>query len=139
MPRRFQVSTMLKIPQIFYADRRSAGVLADAAVQNCAKAILHKVARDLRLRGDEHEIVSEPARRGCGCRVSLRTPSLMLDVTNMPVNRPVAVCFRTRRGRKDMAGGGDNDVPLAQLDNREEYDSLLGALRLAAGLNLEKP
>lgn len=113
--------------------------IADAAFENCAKAILHKVARDLRLRGDEHEIVSEPARRGCGCRVSLRTPSLMMDVTNMPVNRPVAVCFRTRRGRKDMSGGRDNDVPLEQIDNREAYDALLGGLRLTAGLNLEQP
>ncbi|WP_346777701.1 hypothetical protein [Paraburkholderia aromaticivorans] len=133
------MSIMLKIPKIFYADRRSAGALADAAVENCAKEILHKVARDLRLRRDEHEIVSEPARRGVGCRVSLRTPSLMVDVTNMPVNRPVSVCFRTRRGRKDMSGGRDNDVPLEQLDSREAYDTLLGGLRLTAGLDLEQP
>lgn len=129
---------MLKIPRIFYADRRSAGALADSAVQHCASAMLHKVARDLRLRGDQHEIVSEPARRGVGCRVSLRTPSLMIDVTNTPVDRPVAVCFRTRRGRMDMSGGRDNDVPLDQLGSREGYDALLGGLRLVAGLQLDK-
>jgi hypothetical protein len=129
---------MLKIPKVFYADRRSAGVSADAAITDQATRMLRRVARDLRLRSGEHEIVAEPARRGCGCRVTLRTPAVMLEVADSPSRQSVAVSFRSRRGRSDLSGGGDNAVPLEQLASRDGYDSLLGGLRLAAGLDAER-
>jgi hypothetical protein len=129
---------MLKIPKVFYADRRSAGVSADAAITDQATRMLRRVARDLRLRSGEHEIVAEPARRGRGCRVTLRTPAVMLEVADSPSRQSVAVSFRSRRGRSDLSGGGDNTVPLEQLASRDGYDSLLGGLRLAAGLDAER-
>lgn len=126
---------MLKIPKVFYADRRSAGVSADAAITDHAARILRRVARDLRLRAGEHEIVAESACHGRGCRVTLRTSAVMLEVADSPTRQSVAMSFRTRRGRSDLSGGGDNVVPLEQLSSREGYDSLLGGLRLAAGLD----
>ncbi|MBB5428765.1 hypothetical protein OKW33_006285 [Paraburkholderia atlantica] len=129
---------MLKIPKVFHADRRSAGAATDAAITHHATQMLRRVARDLRLRSGEHEIVTEPARRNRGCRVTLRTPALMLEVADSPTGRKVAVSFRTRRGRSDLSGGGDNAVSLEQLSSREGYDALLGGLRLAAGLDSER-
>jgi hypothetical protein len=129
---------MLKIPKVFYADRRSAGAAADAAVADHATRMLRRVARDLRLRAGEHEIVTEPARRGHGCRVTLRTPAVMLEVADSSTRQAVAVTFRTRRGRSDMSGGRDNAVAFEQLGSRDGYDSLLSGLRLAAGLDSDR-
>lgn len=129
---------MLKIPTVFYADRRSAGAATNAAITNHATRMLRRVAHDLRLRAGEHEIVSEPARRSRGCRVTLRTSAVMLEVAYSPSRQSVAVSFRTRRGRLDRSGGGDNAVALDQLASREGYDALLGGLRLAAGLDAER-
>ncbi|WP_429537998.1 hypothetical protein [Paraburkholderia youngii] len=103
-----------------------------------ATQMLRRVARDLRLRSGEHEIVTEPARRNRGCRVTLRTPALMLEVADSPTRHRVAVSFRTRRGRSDLSGGGDNAVSFEQLSSREGYDALLGGLRLAAGIDSER-
>jgi len=129
---------MLRVPKVFYADRRSSGAAADAAITDHATRMLRRVARDLRLRPQDHEIVSEPARRGRGCRVTLRTPAVMLEVADMPTRQMVAVSFRTRRGRSDMSGGGENAVPLDQLSSAEGYKVLLGGLRLAGGLDAEQ-
>ena len=129
---------MLKIPQVFYADRRSAGAATDAAITDHATRMLRRVARDLRLRSGEHEIVTEPARRGRGCHVTLRTPAVMVEVADSPTRQSVAMSFRTRRGRSDLSGGGDNVVPLEQLSSREGYDALLGGLRVAGGLDSER-
>jgi hypothetical protein len=129
---------MLKIPKVFYADRRSAGAATDAAITDHATRILRRVARDLRLRPGDHEIVCEPARRNRGCRVTLRTPALMLEVADSPTRQDVGVSFRTRRGRSDLSGGADNAVLLDQLSSREGYDALLGGLRLASGLDSER-
>jgi hypothetical protein len=129
---------MLKVPKVFYADRRSAGAAADAAITHHATRILSRVARDLRLRSGEHEIVAEPARRNRGCRITLHTSSVMLEVADTPTRQTVAVSFRTRRGRSDLSGGGDNAVALEQLTSREGYDALLTGLRLAAGLDGER-
>src|ERR1700760_2827584 len=105
---------MFKIPKAFHADRRSAGVAADAAITHYATQMLRRIARDLRLRSGEHEIVAEPAHRNRGCRITLRTPALMLEVADPPARQKVAVSFRTRRGRSDLSGGGDNAVSLDQ-------------------------
>ena len=129
---------MLKVPKVFYADRRSAGVASDAAVTNQATRMLRRVARDLRLRSGEHDIVAEPARRGRGCRVTLCTSAVMLEVADSPTRQSVAVSFRTSRGHSDLSGGADNTVALDQLSSREGYDSLLGGLRLAGGLDAER-
>lgn len=129
---------MLKIPKVFYADRRSAGAAVDSAITDQATRMLRRVARDLRLRSGEHEIVTEPARRGRGCRVTLRTPAVMLEIADSPTRQSVAMSFRTRSSRTDLSGGGDNAVPLEQLSSRDGYDSLLGGLRLAAGLDAER-
>ncbi|MGF6851127.1 hypothetical protein OKW29_000013 [Paraburkholderia sp. CI3] len=99
---------------------------------------MRRIARDLHLRSGEHEIVTEPARRNRGCRVTLRTPAVMLEVADTPTRQKVAVSFRTRRGRADLSGGGDNLVSLEQLSSREGYDALLGGLRLAGGLDIER-
>jgi hypothetical protein len=128
----------MKVPKVFFADRRSAGAAGNAAVAHHARSMLHRIARDLRLRAGQHEIVSEPPCRSRGNRVSLRTDSLMLEVTNTPVHRPVAVCFRTRRGRNDFGGGRDNDVDLNQLASGEGYDALLDGLRLTGGLDIKR-
>jgi hypothetical protein len=129
---------MLKVPNVFYADRRSAGAATDAAITDHATRMLRRVARDLRLRPSDHEIVTESARRNRGCRVTLRTPALMLEVADTPTRHKVAVSFRTRRGRSDLSGGADNAVGLDQLSSREGYDALLAGLRLAAGLDSER-
>ncbi|BCZ85500.1 hypothetical protein PTKU64_91750 (plasmid) [Paraburkholderia terrae] len=129
---------MFKVPKVFYADRRSAGAAADTAITHHATQMLRRVARDLRLRNGEHEIITEPARRGRGCRVTLRTPAVMLEVADTPTRQKVAVSFRTRRGHSDMSGGGDNAVALEQLSSRDGYDALLTGLRLAAGLDGER-
>jgi hypothetical protein len=126
---------MLKIPKVFQADRRSAGAATDANITDQATRILRRVARDLRLRADEHEIVSQPACRGQGCRVTLRTGSMMLEVADSSTRQSVSMSFRTRRGRSDLSGGGDNAVSLEQVSTRDGYDALIGDLRLAAGLD----
>ena len=129
---------MLKVPKVFYADRRGAGVASDAAITDQATRMLRRVARDLRLRPLDHEIVTEPARRGRGCRITLRTSAVMLEVADSPTRQTVAVSFRTRRGRSDLSGGADNAVRLDQLSSRDGYDALLGGLRLAGGLDVER-
>lgn len=129
---------MVKIRKVFYADRRGAGAASDAAITHHATHLLRRVARDLRLRASEHEIVAEPARRGRGCRVTVRTPAIMLEAADTPTRQKVALSFRTRRSRSDMSGGGDNAVSLDQLSSRDGYDTLLGGLRLAAGLDSER-
>jgi len=129
---------MLRVPKVFYADRRSSGAASDAAITDHATRMLRRVARDLRLRPHDHEIVTEPARRGRGCRLTLRTPAVMLEVADTPTRQMVAVSFRTRRGCSDMSGGGENAVPLDQLSSAEGYKVLLGGLRLAGGLDAEQ-
>ncbi|MBN3776599.1 hypothetical protein G3O06_03340 [Burkholderia sp. Ac-20345] len=126
---------MFKVPKVLYADRRAGGVASDAALTHHATRMLHRVARDLRLRAGEHEVVTEPAKAGRGCRVALRTNRMMLEVADSASRQHVAVSFRSRRGRRDLSGGGDNAVPLAQLDTDEGYQALLGGLRLVDGLD----
>lgn len=129
---------MSHIPKVFQADRRRAGVSADAVVTRHAKRILRRIAHDLRLRPIEHEIVEYPARQLYGCRVELQTPHLLLEVRNTPVSRAVSVSFRTRRGWDDMAGGRENVVPLDQIESPEGYAELLGELQLANGLDITR-
>lgn len=128
----------MKVPKIFYADRRSAGAVSDAALTHQASGLLRRVALDLRLPPAAHEIVTEPARRGRGCRVTLRTPSLLVEVADSPSRHAVAMSFRTRRGRSDLSGGGDNAVPLEQLATDDGYETLLGRLRLVSGLDQDR-
>lgn len=129
---------MFKVPKVLYADRRAAGVASDAALTHYATRMLRHVARDLRLRAGEHEVVAEPAKGGRGCRVMLRTCRMMLEVADSASRQHVAVSFRTRRGHRDLSGGGDNIVPLAQLDTDEGYHALLGGLRLVDGLDSDR-
>lgn len=124
--------------RVMHADRRSAGAERDARFTRRARGFLHRVAGDLRLRAGEHEIKAEPCRRGNGCRVSLNTDRLILEVTDSPSRGTVAMSFRTRRGRSDLSGGGDNSVSAEQLGTREGYESLISALRLANGLDSER-
>ncbi|THJ46732.1 hypothetical protein E9536_39500 [Burkholderia sp. LS-044] len=129
---------MFKVPKVLYADRRAAGGASDAALTHYATRMLRHVARDLRLRAGEHEVVAEPAKAGRGCRVTLRTCRMMLEVADSASRQHVAVSFRTRRGHRDLSGGGDNIVPLAQLDTDEGYQALLGGLRLVDGLDSDR-
>jgi hypothetical protein len=126
---------MLKIPKVFYADRRSASAAADVAVIDHTTRMLRRVASDFRLRAGEHEIVTEPARRGRACRVTLRTAAVILGVAVPSTLQAVAVTLRARRGRSDISGGRDNAVTLAQPGSRDGYNSLLSGLRLAAGVD----
>jgi len=129
---------MFKVPRVLHADRGAAGAAADAALTHHAKRMLHRVARDLRLRTGEHEVVAEPAKAGRGCRVTLRTGRMLLEIADTASRQRVAVSFRTRRGHHDLSGGGDNVVPLAQLDTDEGYQALLGGLRLVDGLDSDR-
>ncbi|MGF6870744.1 hypothetical protein [Paraburkholderia sp. MM5477-R1] len=123
----------MKLPKLFYADRRSAGAGATAALQQQASRVLRRVAQDLRLRS--HQIVVQPARRNFPGRVSLRTETLFVDVLEHPCQKPVALSFRTRRGRSDLTGGGENHVPLEQIETAGGYQSFLDGLRLAGGID----
>lgn len=129
---------MNHINRVLHADRHSAGAVRDANFTRRARGFLHRVAGDLRLRAGEHDINAEPARRGGGCRVTLNTERLIVELTDSPARQAVAMSFRTRRGRADLSGGGDNVVSAEQLGTREGYESLLGALRLANGLDSER-
>ncbi|WP_321936196.1 hypothetical protein [Paraburkholderia sp. J8-2] len=124
--------------KVFHASRGSAGAAREAGIKHHAQRFLRRVAGDLRLRTGEHEIVTEPAERGRGCRVTLRTTRLMLEVADAPERGSLAVSFRTRRGRKDLSGGGDNAVSQEQLASRDGYEAFLGALRLTNGLDSER-
>ncbi|CAB3804971.1 hypothetical protein LMG28688_06078 [Paraburkholderia caffeinitolerans] len=124
--------------KVFHASRGSAGAAREAGIKHHAQRFLRRVAGDLRLRTGEHEIVTEPAERGRGCRVTLRTTRLMLEVADAPERSSMAVSFRTRRGRKDLSGGGDNAVSQEQLASRAGYEAFLGALRLTNGLDSER-
>jgi hypothetical protein len=124
----------MKLPKLFYADRTSAGGAATAALQQQATRVLRRVAHDLRLRA--HEIVQEPARRDIPGRVSLRTETLFVDVLDRPCQTRVALSFRTRRGRSDLTGGGENYVPIEQIESTHGYQSFLDGLRLAGGINI---
>jgi hypothetical protein len=124
--------------KVFHASRGSAGVAREAGITHHAQRFLRRVAGDLRLRSDDHEIVSEAAERGHGCRITLRTSRLMLEVADTPERSTVSVSFRTRRNRKDLSGGGDNAVSQEQLASHEGYEAFLGALRLTNGLESER-
>ncbi|WP_408181965.1 hypothetical protein [Paraburkholderia dipogonis] len=43
--------------------------------------------------------------------------------------------FRTRRGRSDLTGGGENYVPIEQIESVHGYQSFLEGLRLAGGID----
>ena len=133
MSRLFFEASIMKFPKLFYADRRSAGAGASAALQQQATRVLRRVAHDLRLRS--HEIVVQPSRRNLPTRVSLRTESLFVDVLHEPCQKRVALSFRTRRGRSDQTGGGENYVPLEQIESTRGYQSFLDGLRLAGGID----
>jgi hypothetical protein len=121
----------MKFPKLFYADRRSAG--AKNALNQQATRVLRRVAQDLRLRS--HEIVLQPSRDNQPDRVSLRTKTLILDVLDHRCQQHVAFSFRTRRGRSDMTGGGENYVPIEQIETPRGYASFLDGLRLASGID----
>jgi hypothetical protein len=128
----------MNFPKLFYADRASASAGTTAALHQQAARVLRRVAHDLRLR--KHEIVVQPARRAYPSRVSLRTATLFVDVLDKPCRQGVALSFRTRRGRLDHTGGGENYVPLEQVETKAGYQALLDRLRLAAGLEVgEQP
>lgn len=128
---------MNHINRVLHADRQSAGAVRDANFTRRARGFLHRVAGDLHLRRGEHDIEAQPARHGGGCRVTLNTDRLIVELTDSPAHQKVAMSFRTRRGRSDLSGGGDNVVSAEQLDTREGYELLLSALRLANGLDSE--
>jgi hypothetical protein len=56
-------------------------------------------------------------------------------VLDRPCQKPVALSFRTRRGRSDLTGGGENYVPLDQIETTRGYQSFLDGLRLAVGID----
>lgn len=122
---------MKKIPKVFYADRRSAGKSADPLILRQAGRLLRRVAHDLKLRASEHEIVERPARKSFSCSVTLRAPGLLVEVGPARVGGDVAVAFRTRRNRQDLAGGRANVVSLEQFTTPDGYASLLTDLRAA--------
>ncbi|WP_345817767.1 hypothetical protein AAGS40_29570 (plasmid) [Paraburkholderia sp. PREW-6R] len=123
----------MKFPKSFYTDRRSGGAGATAALQQQAARVLRRVAQGLRLRS--REIVFEPSRRNFPGRVSLRTETLIVDLLDRPCQKPVALSFRTRRGRSVLTGGGENYVPLEQIETACGYHSFLDGLRLAGGID----
>ena len=129
---------MNHITKVLHADRRSAGAARETEITRRARGFLRRVAGDLRLRAGEHDITEHPAAQGQGCRVRLNTGRLIVEVADAPARNSVAVSFRTRRGRADLSGGGDNAVSLEQISSREGYEAMLGSLRLANGLDHER-
>ncbi|MDR5762956.1 hypothetical protein [Caballeronia sp. LZ035] len=129
----------MKFPRVFYADRSSANSGAKAALERHATRVLRRVAHDLRLAGSSHEIVNDSRRGSSAVRVSLRTETLFVDVVERRCGSGVALCFRTRRGRSDLTGGGENHVSLQQLESRGGYQAMLEGLRLAGGIDLKCP
>lgn len=127
----------MKFPRVFYADRSSANTGAKAALQRHATRVLRRVAQDLRLGARAHEIVANPGRRNSAVRVSLRTDTLFVDVLEKRCGSGVAFSFRTRRGRSDLTGGGENHVSLEQLETKAGYQAMLDGLRLAGGIDLK--
>ena len=124
----------MKFPRLFYADRTAASAGTTAALHRHAARVLRRVAHDLRLR--THEIVVQPGRRFSNSRVSLRTETLFVGLLDKPCRQGVAFSFRTRRDRTDLTGGGENYVPLEQLETTAGYQAFLEGLRLTAGLNI---
>ncbi|KDR38436.1 hypothetical protein BG61_40920 [Caballeronia glathei] len=128
---------MMKFPRVFYADRSSANTGAKAALQRHATRVLRRVAQDLRLGAHAHEIIANPGRGNSTVRVSLRTETLFVDVLERRCGSGVAFSFRTRRGRSDLTGGGENHVSLEQLESKAGYQAMLDGLRLAGGIDLK--
>ncbi|WP_081868271.1 hypothetical protein [Caballeronia glathei] len=122
---------------MFYADRSSANTGAKAALQRHATRVLRRVAQDLRLGAHAHEIIANPGRGNSTVRVSLRTETLFVDVLERRCGSGVAFSFRTRRGRSDLTGGGENHVSLEQLESKAGYQAMLDGLRLAGGIDLK--
>jgi hypothetical protein len=91
----------------------------------------------LRLPAHAHEIVTDTRRGGAAVRVSLRTETLFVDVLERRGGSGVALSFRTRRGRSDLTGGGENHVALTQLETPAGYRAMLDGLRLAGGIDLK--
>src|SRR6478672_4200130 len=112
---------IMKFPRVFYADRSSANAGAKAALQRHAARVLRRVAQDLRLPAHAHEIVTDTRRGNAAVRVSLRTETLFVDVLERRGDSGVALSFRTRRGRSDLTGGGENHVALTQLETLAGY------------------
>jgi hypothetical protein len=127
----------VKFPRVFYAGRSSANAGAKAALQRHAARVLRRVAQDLRLPAHAHEIVTDTRRGSSAVRVSLRTETLFVDVLERRGGSGVALCFRTRRGRSDLTGGGENHVALTQLATPAGYRAMLEGLRLAGGIDLK--
>ncbi|MDR5754934.1 MULTISPECIES: hypothetical protein [unclassified Caballeronia] len=127
----------MKFPRVFYADRNSANSGAKAAMERHASRVLRRVAQDLRLAATSHEIVTDSRRGSSAVRVSLRTETLFVDVLERRGGSGVALSFRTRRGRSDLTGGGENHVALAQLETPAGYRAMLDGLRLAGGIDLK--
>ena len=127
----------MKFPRVFYADRSSANAGAKAALQRHATRVLRRVAQDLRLPAHAHEIVTDTRRGNSAVRVSLRTETLFVDVLERRGGSGVALSFRTRRGRSDLTGGGENHVALTQLEMATGYRAMLDGLRLAGGIDLK--
>jgi hypothetical protein len=124
--------------RVLHADRRSAGAAREAEITRRAGGFLRRVAGDLRLRAGEHDITAQAGACGHGCRVTLNTDRLIVEVADAPIRNTVAVSFRTRRGRSDLSGGGDNSVSLEQISSREGYEAMISSLRLANGLDGER-
>ncbi|WP_321794796.1 hypothetical protein [Caballeronia sp. J97] len=127
----------MKFPRVFYADRSSANSGAKAALQRHATRVLRRVAHDLRLGANAHQIVADSRRGTSTVRVSLRTETLFVDVAERHCGTGVALSFRTRRGRFDLTGGGENYVSLKQLETPGGYQAMLEGLRLAGGIDLK--
>lgn len=129
---------MKHVNRVMHADRHGAGEARDARFTRRARGFLQRVAGELRLRAGEHEITVASRCQNRGCRVTLGTARLIVEVSDLPVNQSVRMSFRTRRGYADLSGGGDNAVSAEQLGTREGFESLLGALRLVNGLDSER-
>jgi hypothetical protein len=127
----------MKFPRVFYADRNSANSGAKAALERHATRVLRRVAHDQRLPAGSLEIVNDSRRGSSAVRVSLRTETLFVDVVEPRCGSGVALSFRTRRGRADFTGGGENHVALTQLETKAGYMSMLEGLRLAGGIDLK--
>jgi hypothetical protein len=119
----------------FLSSRRATSQAATAELRKHATRFLRRIANDLRLSPDDCEIVVHtPA--SSRQRIVLLTGSFLLEIRDTEPGSPVAIAYRTRKGWADLSGGGDNAVPVDQIDSPEGYAALLQCLKLSKGLQI---
>lgn len=125
-------------PKAFLSTRRASSPAANAELRLHATRFLRRVAQDLHLSSLDFQVKVERGTIKRRQRISLATDHFVLGIQDTEPGSPVAISFRTRSGRTDQAGGGNNFVPVEQLATREGYLDLVRSLKLSQGLAIKR-